>query len=108
MKKVFSQFIVVLMMSFVSLLVVAWGYQIVWNEIVLRIWQMFADGDVVNTLALPYGVFVAVTAGVGLLRKDNKPDESETLEEAISKVFGKIITRLIWIGITLLIVTVVF
>jgi hypothetical protein len=107
MKKVFSQFIGMLMLSIVSLLVAAWGYQIVWNEIVLRIWQMFADGDVVNTLALPYGVFVAVTAGVGLLRKHN-PDKSETLEEAISKAFGKIVTRLIWIGITLAIVAIVF
>lgn len=108
MGKVFSQFIGMLMLSLVSLFVVAWGYQIVWNDIVLNIWQMFADGDVVNTLALPYGVFVAVTAGVGLLRKDNKPDESESVEEAVSKVIGKIVTRLIWIGITLAIVAIVF
>jgi hypothetical protein len=107
MGKVFSQFIGVLIMSLVSLFVVAWGYQIVWNDIVLNIWQMFADGDVVNTLALPYGVFVAVAAGVGLLHKHN-PDKSETVEEALSKVFGKIVTRLIWIGITLLIVSIVF
>lgn len=107
MAKVFSQFIGVLMLTMVSLFVVAWGYQIVWNDIVLNIWQMFADGDVVNTLALPYGVFVAVTAGVGLLRKHN-PDKSETLEESLSKLFGKIVTRLIWIGVTLLIVTIVF
>ena len=108
MGKVFSQFIGMLMLSLVSLFVVAWGYQIVWNDIVLNIWQMFADGDVVNTLTLPYGVFVAVTAGVGLLRKDNKPDESESVEEAVSKVIGKIVTRLIWIGITLAIVAIVF
>lgn len=107
MTKGFSQFIGMLMLTMVSLFVVAWGYQIVWNDIVLNIWQMFADGDVVNTLALPYGVFVAVTAGVSLLRKHN-PDKSETLEEALSKLFGKIVTRLIWIGITLLIVAVVF
>ena len=107
MKKVFLQFIGMLMLSFVALFVTAWGYQIVWNDIVLNIWQMFADGNVVNTLALPYGVFVAVTAGVGLLRK-HKPDESETVEEAVSKAFGKIVTRLIWIGITVLIVSVVF
>jgi hypothetical protein len=107
MAKGFSQFIVVLIMSMVSLFVAAWGYHIVWNDIVLNIWQMFADGNVVNTLALPYGVFVAVTAGVGLLRKHN-PDKSETLEEAISKAFGKIVTRLIWIGITLAIVAIVF
>lgn len=108
MGKVFSQFIGMLMLSLVSLFVAAWGYQIVWNDIVLNIWQMFSDGDIVNTLALPYGVFVAVTAGVGLLRKDNKPDESESVEEAVSKVIGKIVTRLIWIGITLLIVAIVF
>ena len=108
MGKVFSQFIGMLMLSLVSLFVAAWGYQIVWNDIVLNIWQMFADGDVVNTLALPYGVFVAVTAGVGLLRKDNKPDESESVAEAVSKVIGKIVTRLIWIGITLAIVAIVF
>ena len=108
MGKVFSQFIGMLMLSLVSLFVAAWGYQIVWNDIVLNIWQMFTDGDVVNTLALPYGVFVAVTAGVGLLRKDNKPDESESVGEAVSKVIGKIVTRLIWIGITLAIVAIVF
>ena len=68
---------------------------------------MFADGNVVNTLALPYGVFVAVTAGVGLLHKHN-PDKSESVEEAVSKVIGKIVTRLIWIGITLAIVAIVF
>ena len=107
MGKVFSQFIGVLMLSLVSLFVVAWGYQIVWNDIVLNIWQMFADGNVVNTLALPYGVFVAVTAGVSLLRKQNQ-DTSESVEEAVSKVFGKIVTRLIWIGVTLAIVAIVF
>jgi hypothetical protein len=106
MAKVFSQFIGVLILTLVSLFVAAWGYQIVWNDIVLNIWQMFADG-VVNTLALPYGVFVAVAAGVGLIHKHN-PDQSETVEEAISKAFGKIVTRLIWIGITLLIVAIVF
>lgn len=108
MAKGFSQFIGMLILTLVSLFVVAWGYQIVWNDIVLNVWQMFADGDVVNTLALPYGVFVAITAGVGLLHKHNKADESETLEEAISKVFGKIVTKLIWIGVTLLIATIVF
>ena len=107
MGKVFSQFIGVLMLSLVSLFVVAWGYQIVWNDIVLNIWQMFADGNVVNTLALPYGVFVAVTAGVGLIHKQ-EPDKSESVEEAVSKVFGKIVTRLIWIGVTLAIVAIVF
>ena len=107
MTKGFSQFIGVLMLSLVSLFVAAWGYQIVWTDIVVNIWQMVADGNVVNTLALPYGAFVAVTAGVGLLRKHN-PDKSETIEEAVSKAFGKIVTRLIWIGITLLIVAIVF
>jgi hypothetical protein len=107
MAKVFSQFIGVLILTLVSLFVAAWGYQIVWNDIVLNIWQMFTDGNVVNTLALPYGAFVAVTAGVGLIHKHN-PDKSESLEESLSKVFGKIVTRLIWIGITLLIVAIVF
>lgn len=107
MRKVFSQFIGVLMLSLVSLFVVAWGYQIVWNDIVLNIWQMFADGNVVNTLALPYGVFVAVTAGVSLIRKQES-EPSESLEEAISKALGKILTRLIWIGVTLAIVAIVF
>ena len=107
MAKVFSQFIGVLLLSLVSLFVVAWGYQIVWNDIVLNIWQMFADGNVVNTLALPYGAFVAVTAGVGLIRKQES-DTSESLEESLSKAFGKIVTRLIWIGVTLAIVAIVF
>lgn len=107
MAKVFSQFIGVLILTLVSLFVAAWGYQIVWNDIVLNIWQMFADGNVVNTLALPYGVFVAVTAGVGLIRKQES-DKSESLEDSLSKVLGKIVTRLIWIGITLLIVAIVF
>lgn len=107
MKKAFLQFIGMLMLSFVALFVTAWGYQIVWNDIVLNIWQMFADGNVVNTLALPYGVFVAITAGVGLISK-HKPDESETVEEAVTKALGRIVTKLIWIGITVLIVSVVF
>lgn len=112
--KLVLKIIVLLLVAFISCFVVAWGYQVFWNEIVLNIWQMFASTDVYTTMRIPYGVFLAITVGTGLIwtrRKDiTKIDISNTEEFAkfLGEIFTQLLARICIIYITLTIVYIVF
>lgn len=106
--KVFGELIVSLMMVVVASLVVAWGYQVFWNEVVLNVWQLFATGDVLTTMRIPYGACLAIAFGITLVHSKKADVEAETVSETVSLVMSKSISKVIMICITLLVTSLVF
>lgn len=106
--KVFGELIVSLLMVVVASLVVAWGYQVFWNEVVLNVWQLFTTGDVLTTMRIPYGACLAIAFGLGMVRSKKGDVKSETVSEMVSLVMSKSISQVIMICITLLVTSIVF
>jgi hypothetical protein len=106
--KVFGELIVSLMMVVVASLVVAWGYQVFWNEVVLNVWQLFATGDVLTTMRIPYGACLAIAFGITLVHSKKVDVEAETVSETVSLVMSKSMSKVIMICITLLVTSIVF
>lgn len=106
--KVFVELIVSLLMVVVASLVVAWGYQVFWNEVVLNVWQLFTTGDVLMTMRIPYGACLAIAFGISLIRSKKEDVKSETVSEMISSVMSKSISKVIMICITVLVTSIVF
>lgn len=96
--------VLVLIGTFVN----AWGYQVFWNEIVLNVWQLFTEADVINTMQISYKVFFVIAIGIGLLWSPKLYESTDNLEEAFMKVIPIIITKIIKIGIVLVITEIVF
>lgn len=109
LKTLFDLIVVYIMLALVWV-VNAWGYQVLWNDLILNIWQMFSTGDIVNTFRISYGVFFAITVGIGIIYNPHKKDKdkevsiSEACSIIISKLFGKIIS----IGVVILVTSVLF
>lgn len=108
MVKVFGNFILGIMLTFISAFVIAWGYQVFWNEVVLNVWQMFTSGDVINTMRISYGACLAIAIGLGLIYQKKAEEKTADIKEATTLVIGKSITRIIMIGLTLLVTSIVF
>lgn len=107
--KIAFEFIVVYLLMALSLLVNAWGYQVIWNDLVLNIWQLFSTGDVINTYKLSYGVCFAIAVGLAFILSNKKSDsEGLSVAEASGKVFAHLISKLIMIGIVILVTAIVF
>ena len=106
--KVFGELIVSLMMVVVASLVVAWGYQVFWNEVVLNVWQLFATGDVLTTMRIPYGACLAIAFGITLIYSKKEEVKAETVSEMVSLVMTKSMSKVIMICITLLVTSIVF
>ena len=96
--------VLVLIGTFVN----AWGYQVFWNEIVLNVWQLFTEADVINTMQISYKVFFVIAVGIGLLWSPKLKEVTDDLFEAFAKVVPIIITKLIKIGIVLVLTAIVF
>lgn len=94
-------------LAFVAIFVNAWGYQVFWNEVVLNVWQLYTIVDVTNLMKVPYGACVAIAAGVGLIAK-TKPDSHKEYKDMVVDAIGKILTKVIWIEVVLLIVSFIF
>jgi hypothetical protein len=89
--------------------VTAWGFQVFWNHLVLNIWQLFTTVDVVNTMQISYGVFLAIAFGISLVY--NPPSdkyEVDDVSEAVLVVLSKAFTRVITICLVLLVISIVF
>ena len=87
--------------------VTAWGFQVFWNHLVLNIWQLFTTVDVVNTMQISYGVFLAIAFGIGLVY--NPPSENvDDVSEAVMVVLSKAFTKVIAICLVLLVTSLVF
>lgn len=96
--------VLVLIGTFVN----AWGYQVFWNEIVLNVWQLFTETDVINTMQISYWIFFVIAVGIGLIWSPKLEEVTDNLMEAFVKVVPIIITKLIKIGIVLLLTAIVF
>ena len=89
--------------------VTAWGLQVFWNHLVLNIWQLFTTVDVINTMQISYGVFLAIAFGIGLVY--NPPSEKYEVDdvgEAVMVVISKAFTKVLTIGLVLLVTSIVF
>jgi hypothetical protein len=90
--------------------VTAWGFQVFWNHLVLNIWQLFTTVDVVNTMQISYWVFFAIAISIGLVYNPpaKESESTDNIAEAFAMVIGKIATKLITIGLVLLVTSLVF
>ena len=105
----FLKTIGICVVGLIALFVNALAFQVFWNEVILNIWQLFETNDVVNTMKLSYGAFVALTLGLVLVSSNNKSLESDKDDVEVVKIaIGKILAKLICIFLTLLAVTIVF
>jgi hypothetical protein len=104
------EFIILIVLATAAVFVDAWGFQVFWNNIVLNVWQMLSSDDVINTMNIKYGAFVAISVGLGMLDIKNIKDTEikKNPEEAISMATTKIFTKLVMIGIALFVVSIVF
>ena len=106
--KQLGEFISSLLMIVVYILVVAWGYQVFWNEVVLNVWQLFATGDVLTTMHVPYSACLAIAFGIGMIHSKNADTKSESFKETAKLIMTKSISKVIMICITLLVTSIVF
>ena len=89
------EFIILIVLATAAVFVDAWGLQVFWNDIVLNVWQMLSSGDVINTMTIKYGAFVAISVGLGMMDIKNKDTEIKiNPEEAISIIFSKLTMKL--------------
>ena len=102
------EFIILIVLAAAAVFVDAWGIQVFWNDIVLNVWQMLSSGDVINTMYIKYGVFVAISVGLGMLNINKNTELSKNPGEAISMATTKIFAKLTMIAITLFVVSIVF
>lgn len=107
MKK-FLKSIAVVIIGLIALFVNALAFQVFWNEVILNIWQLFETTDIINTMKLSYGAFVALTIGLVLVRNGNTTEADKDEMEIIKIAIGKILTKLVYIGLTLLAVAIIF
>ena len=107
MKKL-GTFICIMLMLIASYFVTAWGFQVFWNHLVLNIWQLFTTVDVINTMQISYGVFVAIAVGINLVYKLKVTEKTDSVKEAFEMLLSKIITKVITICLTLIVTAIVF
>lgn len=105
----FLKSIGVCVVGLIALFVNAFAFQVFWNEVILNIWQLFESVDVINTMKLSYGAFIVLTLGLVMVRSNNKSTEPDKDEVEVIKIaIGKIFTKLVYIGLTLLAVAIIF
>lgn len=88
--------------------VTAWGFQVFWNHLVLNIWQLFTTVDVVNTMQISYGVFLAIAFAISLVWNPPADNKVNDVGEAVKVVLSKAFVKVITICIVLLVTSIVF
>lgn len=107
----FLKTIGICVVGLIALFVNALAFQVFWNEVILNIWQLFETNDVVNTMKLSYGAFIVLVLALGLVMvrsNNNKTEPDKNYEEILKIAIGKIFTKLVYIGLTLLAVAIIF
>lgn len=105
----FLKTIGVCVVGLIALFVNALAFQVFWNEVILNIWQLFEPVDVINTMKLSYGAFIVLALGLVMVRSNNnKTEPDKNYEEILKIAIGKILTKLVYIGLTLLAVAIIF
>ena len=107
MEKLWSS-IGMLVLALIGTFVNAWGHQVFWNEIVLNVWQLFTEADIINTMKISYKVSFVIAIGIGLIWSPKLSEITDNLAEAFVKVVPIIMTKLIKIGIVSVIAAIVF
>ena len=108
MMKVLGELVLALFMVFIASFVTAWGYQVFWNDVVLNVWQLFASGDVLTTMRISYGACLAISFGIGLIYQSKAEEKTKDMKEAVSLIVAKVLSRVVMIGLTILVVSFVF
>lgn len=108
MMKALGEFVLAIVMVFLAAFVTAWGYQVFWNEVVVNVWQLFASDDVINTMRISYGACLVIAVGIGLIYQKQAEEKTKDIKEAAALIMGKVLSRIIMIGLTLLVATIVF
>lgn len=112
--KIFLKIIILFLVAILACFVDAWGFQVFWNDIILNIWQMFASTDVTTTMRIPYGAFLAISVGIGLVwtrKSDTKNidiNKTEDFAKLLGELFTKLLGKICQIYIALAIISVVF
>ena len=105
----FLKTIGICVVGLIALFVNALAFQVFWNEVILNIWQLFEPVDVINTMKLSYGAFIVLALGLVMVRSNNnKTEPDKNYEEILKIAIGKILTKLVYIGLTLLAVAIIF
>ena len=107
MKK-FETAVVMLLLVAISHFVNALGLMVFWNHLVLNVWHLFTTADVTTTMQISYGVFLAISFGIGLINGSSNVNSTSDPAEALSMVLTSLFGKLIMIGITMLVITIVF
>ena len=102
------ELIILIVLATAAVFVDAWGIQVFWNDIILNVWQMLSSGDIINTMNIKYGAFVAISVGLGMVNINKNTELSKKPDEAITIATTKIFAKLTMIGIALLVVSIVF
>lgn len=97
-----------LVLVLIGIFVNAWGYQVFWNEIVLNVWQLFTEADIINTMQISYKVSFVIAVGIGLIWSPKLSEITDNLAEAFVKVVPIIMTKLIKIVIVSVLAAIVF
>lgn len=106
--KALGVFIVSIFLIGLSSLVTSWGYQVFWNDIVLNVWQLFSDSDVINTMRINYGACLAIAFGVSMIYPKKSDNKTVDVMEAVEIIMRKMLTNVIMILLTLLVASIVF
>lgn len=102
------ELIILIVLATAAVFVDAWGFHVFWNDVILNVWQTLSSGDIINTMNIKYGAFVAISVGLGIISINKNTEIKKNPDEAISIAMTKIFTKIIMIGITLFVVSVVF
>ena len=108
MMKALGEFVLAIVMVFLAAFVTAWGYQVFWNDVVLNVWQLFSSGDVINTMRISYGACLAIAFGRVLIYQKKSDEKTNDFKETAVNLIEKTISRVIMIGLTLLVTSFVF
>lgn len=107
MKKLVTFFYIFLMVI-ASDFITAWGFQVFWNHLVLNIWQLFTEVDVINTMQISYWVFFAIAISISLVYSPTATEETDDIGEAFTMVMSKALTKVVTICLTLIVTSLVF
>lgn len=110
--KIIFLFLVAILFCFLD----AWGFHVFWNDIILNIWQIFASTDVSTSMRIPYGAFLAISVGIGLIRtpknnitkKDIDINNTEEYAKLLGEIFTTLLSKICLICITLTVISFVF
>ena len=107
MGKAIGELFVAISTLIIVSVVVAWGYQVFWNDVVLNIWQLYTTSDVLTAMQIPYGACLAITFGRQLIF-NQKSNDKLPVSEAVGQTMVKLVSRIIMIVSTILIASLVF